>query len=182
MKHVFIVLSIAGLAVACNNQPATTETVTDAKKDAKEIATLSIPADVPYKAVYTSWVPGDANNIKIALDMYKNWDDKKMDLVEHVFADSATFDDPSGHRSSVVRPHLIDSLKKWRAYSDTSYSSIVTAISIHSPDKNEDWVCIWAMNHWSRKGKLDSSFSNDNWQFKNGKIVYLTSLEQKPIK
>jgi hypothetical protein len=181
MKHVLSVLSMAIIAVACNNEPKTAE-ATDAKPT-KEVATLTIPEDVPYKAMYTNWVPGDAANIKTILDMYKNWDDKKMAAVETIFADSVVFDDPSGRQSRVVRPHLLDSLTKWRNYSDTTYTDIITAISLHSPDKNEDWVCVWSMNHWKdKKGKLDSSFTNENWQLKGSKVVYLTALEQKAIK
>jgi hypothetical protein len=182
MKHVLSVLSMALIAVACNNQPATETAATD-NKPAKEVATLTVPEGVPYKVVYNSWVPGDASNIKTILDMYKNWDDKKMTAVEAIFADSMVFDDPSGRQARVARPHLLDSLTKWRNYSDTTYTDIITAISLHSPDKNEDWVCVWSMNHWKdKKGKLDSSFTNENWQFKGNKVVYLTALEQKAIR
>ena len=182
MKRVVILVSVASLAIACNNQPKATEPTTTAVKVDKSIATLSIPADVPFKAIYTNWVPGDAGNIKIMLDMYKNWDDGKIDLAEKIFADTVTFDDASGHRFTLTRPHLIDSLNKWRAYYAKNSTDIVTALSLHSPDMNEDWVCIWGHGRWTdKKGKSDSSFTNDNWRFQNGKVVYGTTLEQKGI-
>jgi hypothetical protein len=89
----------------------------------------------------------------------------------------------AGVRIRTTKQSLMDSLKSWRGQSDKLSSDIITGLSIHSPEKNEDWVLVWSMNHFTSKaGKVDSVFSNDNWQVKNGKLVYLTSLEQKPIK
>ena len=182
MKHVLSLLSMAIVIVACNNQPATETAATDTKPS-KETATMTVPEGVPFKVMYTSWTPGDAANTKTILDMYKNWDDKKMTAVEAIFADSVVFDDPSGYQARAARPALLDSLTRWRNLADSTYAEIITAMSLHSVDKNEDWVCVWAMNHWKdKKGKWDSSFNNENWQFKAGKVVYLTALEQKAIK
>lgn len=181
MKQALTIAAIACVLIACNNQARQTSTAPDATTEKQE-AVLKIPDNVPYKVQYASWVPGDPNRTKLLLDMYKNWDDKKIDEVEKAFADSVAFDDPSGYSVQVARPHLLDSLKKWRSNTDSMFTTIITALSIHSPDKNEDWVCIWALNHWTKKGKMDSSFTNDNWQLKNDKIVYMTSLEQKQLK
>ena len=177
-KMLFAVFAIAIIA-ACNNEKKTDDKMSDVKKE----TTASAPSDLPYKMQYTNWEMGDPKNLKMVLDMYKNWEDNKLDAVASSFGDSATFEMAAGVRMMTTRQSLMDSLKSWRGQTDKLSSDIITGLSMHSPEKNEDWVLIWAMNHSTDKtGKVDSVFSNDNWQVKNGKLVYLTSLEQKPIK
>jgi hypothetical protein len=79
-----------------------------------------------------------------------------------------------------TKQNILDSFKVWRGMSGSLSSDVITGLSLHSPDKNEDWVLTWSLNRWTSKdGKTDSSYSNDNWQLKNGKIAYMTSFEQK---
>ncbi len=179
MKKLSILVVAVSIIMACNSEKKKEEKTGDDKKQ----TSVSAPADLPYKMIYTQWEMGDPQNLKMVLDMYKNWEDNKLDAVASAFGDSTTFEMAAGVRINTTKQNLMDSLKSWRGQSDKLTSDIVTGVSLHSPDKNEDWVLVWAMNHATDKaGKTDSVFSNDNWQVKNGKIVYLSSLEQKPIK
>ena len=177
-KMLFAVFALAIIA-SCNNEKTKEEKMSGEKKE----TAVSSPPDLPYKMLYTNWEMGDPKNLKMVLDMYKNWEDNKLDAVASNFGDSAIFEMAAGVRLMTTKQSLLDSLKSWRGQSDKLSSDIITGLSMHSPEKNEDWVLIWAMNHSTDKaGKVDSVFSNDNWQVKNGKLVYLSSLEQKPIK
>jgi hypothetical protein len=182
MKQFLSLLAAAACLTACNN-PSTTATTTKTDSTAPVAAArptvYTVPAGVPYKVQYGSWSLGDPQNVKMMLDMYKNWDDNKIDVVAAACADTFRLDNPNGYHVTLTKATILDSLKKWRNMSTSLSSDIIVALPLHSPDKNEDWVCIWCVNHWTdKKGKTDSSFSNDNWQIKMGKIAYMTSLEQ----
>jgi len=67
-------------------------------------------------------------------------------------------------------------------YTNISHK-IISAISLHNDDLNDDWVQILAYNKWTYKdGGKDSMLYYDNWRLTNGKIDYLTTLEQTPPK
>ena len=176
MKKLFVFLTGLYVLSACNSS-----TSVDAEKSADTSATASV--QLPYEMQYKDWKMGDPNNLKFLLDMYKNWDNNNMQPVVDAFADTCVFDTPSGYRMTLAKPAMLDSFTKWRGSNQSVSTEIVTGLSLHNMDKMEDWVTIWSMNKWTdSKGKSDSSFSNDNWQLKGGKIVFLSSLEQKAIK
>ena len=62
-------------------------------------------------------------------------------------------------------------------------NNIVSAVSLHDTESNEDWVTITTYNKWVEKsGKRDSVLYNDNWRFKNGKIDFLMSYDKVPTR
>ena len=172
MKRLIAFVLFIGFFMACND-----------KADSDAASTTAAPpppVQLPYELQYKSWEMGDPANVKLVLDMYENWENNQMEATVAAFADSTTFDFPSGNHASLTSANILDSFKVWRSYSGTISTDVISALSIHSTDKNEDWVTIWSFGRWTdRNGKADSSFSNDNWQIKNGKITYLSSLEQK---
>ena len=67
-------------------------------------------------------------------------------------------------------------------YTNISHK-IISALSLHNDDLNDDWVQILAYNKWTyQDGAKDSMLYFDNWRVTNGKIDYLTTLEQTPPK
>jgi hypothetical protein len=164
--------------IACNNEEAKTA-APEEKNEAKPATTVTMP----FKIQYSDLEMGDPNNAKMVLDMYKNWNDNKLDNMAGIFGDTLVIEDARGNRIIVPHAGLQDSLAKWRGMSTTLSSDIVAALSMHSKEHADDWVLIWTMNKWTGKdGKKDSVFSNDNWQIRNGKLTFLSSLEQKPVK
>ncbi|HEY6978319.1 MAG TPA: hypothetical protein VH396_18605 [Chitinophagaceae bacterium] len=177
MKRLSFLAIVALLLAGCGNQPSAEST--DKEKSETPVGG-AMPVDLPYKMQYSNWTMGDPQNLKIILDMYKNWEDNKLDAAAAAFADSTYYDLANGNMAVTTKQNILDSFKVWRGMSGSLSSDVITGLSLHSPDKNEDWVLTWSLNRWTSKdGKTDSSYSNDNWQLKNGKIAYMTSFEQK---
>jgi hypothetical protein len=151
----------------------------DEKKEpgvvAKPLPQFAYPVD------RANWKIGDPANTKLVLDMYHAWDGNDANTVAGFFADSASMDMPDGRRLLLNKDNVYEKFAKGRKqYTDAS-NKIISAISLHNDDYNEDWVQVLTYNKWSyQDGVKDSSLYFDNWRLKNGKINYLNSLEQKP--
>ena len=113
--------------------------------------------------------------------MYHAWDANDANTGAGFFADSASMDMPDGRRLLLNKDNVYEKFAKGRRqYADAS-NKIISAISLHNDDYDEDWVQVLTYNKWSyQDGVKDSSLYFDNWRLKNGKINYLNSLEQKP--
>ena len=72
-------------------------------------------------------------------------------------------------------------LRKWRKNYKETVNIPFSLISLHNKDLDQQWVIAWTWNKWrDADGGKDSMLYCDNWRFKNGKIVYLNSLENLP--
>ena len=75
MKRLSIALVAAAFLFACNNDKKTDES--SAKPEEKKESAAIV---YPYKAGYSSdFSMGDANHAKMVLDLYKMWEDNKVD-------------------------------------------------------------------------------------------------------
>lgn len=151
----------------------------DEKKES-EVVEKPLPA-FAYPVDRAHWKIGDPDNTKLVLDMYRAWDANDANTVAGFFADSASMDMPDGRRLLLNKDNVYEKFAKGRKqYTDAS-NKIISAISLHNDDYDEDWVQVLTYNKWSyQDGVKDSSLYFDNWRLKNGKINYLNSLEQKP--
>ena len=151
-----------------------TETSTETPKALPEFA---------YPVDRANWKIGDPANTKLVLDMYHAWDANDANAVAGFFADSAFLDMPNAQRMTLNKNNVYEKFGKARKqYTNTSHR-IISAISLHDNDRNEDWVQVLAYNKWAYPdGVRDSMLYFDNWRLKNGKIDYLTTLEQTPPK
>ena len=113
--------------------------------------------------------------------MYHAWDANDANTVAGFFADSASMDMPDGRRLVLNKDNVYEKFAKGRRQYANASNKIISAISLHNDDYDEDWVQVLTYNKWSyQDGVKDSSLYFDNWRLKNGKINYLNSLEQKP--
>src|SRR5678816_1383593 len=94
MKQLLIVLSATSVLIACSNDKKTEET--SAKPEEKK---ESVAIAYPYAAAFSSdFSIGDANHSKIVLDLYKMWEDGKVDDFRSLLADSVSIDFPDGNK------------------------------------------------------------------------------------
>jgi hypothetical protein len=94
MIQLLIVLFAASVLVACSNDKKTDET--SAKPEEKK---ESVAITYPYTAAFSSdFSMGDANHSKIVLDLYKMWEDGKVDDFKSLLADSVSIDFPDGNK------------------------------------------------------------------------------------
>ena len=156
----------------------------DEKKEPEIIPTTETSKPLPefaYPVDRKDWTIGDPANTKMVLDMYQAWDANDANSVASFFADSAVLDLPQAMRKTFHKGDVYEKFAKARRqYTNTSHR-IISAISLHNNDLNEDWVQILCYNKWSyQDGGKDSMLYFDNWRLKNGKVEYLATLEQTP--
>lgn len=173
MKQLLIIIFAITFS-ACNDS----KTVSENKENS-----AGASVEFPYKMQYADWSFGDANNTKLVLDMYKAWEDNRMEDAAKAFGDSTTYDFHDGTRATTVKASALDTFRVWRSANSKMSYDIITAIPLRSKDKNEDWVSVWANAKWTAKdGKTDSAMHNGNWHIENGRIVAVIFLEKKPTK
>ena len=162
----------------------------DEKKEPEVVAVTETPTETStplpefaFPVDRSHWKIGDPANTKLVLDMYHAWDTNDANAVAGFFADSATLDMPNALRMVVKKNNVYDKFAKARIQYTNISHKIISAISLHNDDLNDDWVQILAYNKWTyQDGGKDSMLYFDNWRVKNGKIDYLTTLEQTPPK
>jgi len=163
----------------------------DEKKEPEPTTTTEVATTEPAKALpefaypveRANWKMGDPGNTKLILDMYKAWDAKDGAAVAGFFADSADMDMPDGRRLTLKKENIYERFAKGRSQYTNTSNKIISAMALHNDDYNDDWVQIMTYNKWAYKdGVKDSMLYFDNWRLKDGKIVYLNSLQQKPPK
>src|SRR5665213_2946986 len=96
------------------------------------------------------------------------------------FADSVKYNAADGM-------HFYGPVDKLLAYAkrdidglDSMRFDIVMWQSAHINDKNEDWVNIWARERrYSKDAPGDTSYIQENWQIKDGKVVAFNQYTQK---
>jgi ketosteroid isomerase-like protein len=181
MKRIFA-LAFSVFLISCNDkteEPKETSTATPGT----ESETKKPLPDFAYPVEMANWTMGDANNTKTVLDVYKAWEQKDSAVFAASFADSASMDMPDARRLTFTKGNAYKRLYNARSKYNAISNQIVSAYALHNVDRNADWVMIMVYNKWTyNSGVKDSALYWDNWRLKDGKIVYLNSLEQAPPK
>jgi hypothetical protein len=172
MKKLLIVVFVAAYC-SCNTNQKTTATDPDPHTD-----TL---VGLPYAAQYSSnFTIGSQANVLTVLNGYKAWEAGDINPLKNSLGDSMTavFDDGttlSASKDSVASflTTVRDSIASIRINPDGW-------VSLHSVDKNEDWVAVWLKeNIVLKNGKKDSAYYEEDWKLdKNGRIVFVESQKR----
>ena len=177
MKRLSIALVAATFLFSCNNEKKTDESAgkTEEKKESAVIA-------YPYKAAYSSdFSIGDANHSKLVLDLYKMWEDNKMDEMKTLLADSVSIEFPDGNK---FNDNTADSMLSFAKQFRKTLSSVKVVFDgwmpIHANDTKEDFVLVWSHDYnTDMSGKVDSSRSHAYFLIKNNKIRSWSEFQQK---
>ena len=172
MKKSLILLAIAGIIASCNNKPAEPAT------EVKEVVPEAAPAvSYPYTATYSSdFKIGDPALTKVVLDMYKNLEGNTVDSVGQFLADSVVRYNFSQKMITLSREDMVKVIKGFRSQFKEFSETPLAFVSLHSNDKNEDWVLTWIKERVTyQNGKMDSTTYQENWRFKDGKIYMVDS-------
>ena len=135
-----------------------------------------------YPVRYTDWEIGNPDNIKTVIDFYYAWDHKDANKVAGLFADTVRLRIPTDREEIEVPNNQVNAkLAANRGMYDSTSNDIISAVSLHDKQSNEDWVMITTYNKWVNKdGKRDSVLYSDSWQMKGGKIAFLMSFYKLP--
>jgi len=136
--------------------------------------TNEMPLDTKgYTMMYSSsFTMGPIKNAETVLDLWKNWDANNLDAAKEFFADSITMYFSDGGSMMGKKDTVIAMTKPYRNSLGEVSSAVHAIVSLHSTDKNEDWVNIWGVEY--RNNKKDSTEMFETWRFnKDGKADLL---------
>lgn len=179
MKQVLSILVI-GFLTACNaNNEAKvkSETATDSSAAVKKEE-----PSYTYTPSYSSkFEIGDPNHAKTILDLYKTWDNNKLEDGKPYFADSLMMFSADGGVMSGSADSIIASSKAYRNSLGTVTSKVHAWVPLKSTDKNENWVLVWYTEYHTRpNGKTDSTEYQETWRLNNaGKADFLMQYTRK---
>ena len=177
MRKVLVPFLVTLCFAACTSSTPSTPAAAGSDSAAAAAATVSLP----YVAAYSSnFVPGKQTDVLTVLNSYKAWETGDMAALKATFADTTSMNFPNG---LVVRA-TADSMARMAGKYRDSLSKVVLTfdawIANHSVDKNQDWVNVWYKEVDTHKsGKVDSAYYEDDNLLKDGKIVWVSSHEQR---
>lgn len=177
MKKILIGCMISITMMSCQSNENANKAEAIPAEPAKD--TISYP----YKAGYSSdiTVPGRREYALLTLKVWKFFEQKQIDSLDAYFADSIVYHDANGMNFNGSKAKLFELAKKDLEGLDSLRFDMNAWQSSHVNDKNEDWVNIWAVERaYSKKGKADTSWIQENWRIKDSKIVYFDQFKAKP--
>jgi len=177
MRKTFFFLMITGTLAACNND--TKVAGVGEAKDEKAAVTFSMP--VTYSS---SFEMGDPKySAMIVQGSWKDWADNNMDNMKSWVADTLV-----AYQSNNIVARGPDSLmaqwKRERAMYSSATDSINAVMSVHSTDKNENWVLVWATGYGTKlDGTKDTAAVMETWRInKDGKADLLLQYDRQTRK
>jgi hypothetical protein len=177
MKKFLLCFCLGAFLMSCNSDKDKDKTAATPTTSTTE----SAPADLPYKASYSSSWSTDVSDadLKTALMSYKYWADGNMTDLAGTLGDSVWVDFNNGERFAGVKADL---LKRWSTYRD-SLSSVKIDMGgwhkMYSTDKKEGFIVTWYDETDTYKnGKVDSATYHDINMMKNGKIRWYSQYKR----
>ena len=177
MKPLLIALVAAAFLFACNNEKKTDET--SVKTEEK---TESVAINYPYKAAYSSdFSVGDPNHAKMVLDLFKMWEENKVDDMKTLLADSVSIEFPDGNKfANNTVDSMINFAKQFRKQIKSLKVEFDGWMAVKSNDKKEDYVLTWSRDYTTdMSGKADSARVHAYFLIKNNKIRSWSEFQQK---
>jgi hypothetical protein len=137
---------------------------------------------LPMPAVYSSSfeMGNPAYSAMIVQGSWKDWQDNKMDNMKSWIADTIV----AFHSDNTMVNGADSLIARWtrgRAKYSTVVDSIHAVMSMHSTDKNENWVLVWAQeyNTDAKTGKTDTAAVMETWRInKDGKADLLFQFDR----
>ena len=173
MRRTFLFIVIAGTFAACNNDTK----VAGAGETKSETPAVTFSQPVSYSS---SFEMGDPKySAMIVQGSWKDWSDNNMDNMKSWVADTVV-----AYQSNNVMARGVDSLmaqwKRERAQLSSSVDTIQAVTSLHSIDKNENWVLCWARAYGTKlDGTKDTIDVMETWRInKDGKADLLLQYDR----
>lgn len=175
MKRLSIMLVAAFIFIACNNQEKT-ETASGKMEEKKATAIT-----YPYKAEYSAdFSIGDANHSKMVLDLYKMWEDGKIDDMRPLLNDSVFIDVTDGMKFNNTVDSFLNFAKQMRVMYKSTKPVFDTWMPVHHTETNEDYVLVWTRDYsTTTDGKMDSIRTHAYFQIKDNKVRGWSEFQQK---
>ncbi len=168
MKKILFLFTAAAFAACNSSNDAKVESMTTSADSTDNVT-------YPYEIGYSSkFEIGDAQQSKMILELWKDFDSGDVSKHKEYFADSVQMLFPDGSSMHNVKDSIIAETNTYRAMYSSVTSRVDAIIPVKSTDKGENWVCVWGTEIHTLKGKTDSTNLHEAWRFdKDGKIDFM---------
>jgi hypothetical protein len=177
MKQFLTALTVTVFLLACNNEKKGDEA--SGKSEEKK---GSAPLSYAYTPEYSSdFSMSDSNHAKMVLDLFKMWEDNKLDEMKPLLADSVWIDFPDGNKfADNTADSMLNFAREYRKKLASVRSKLDGWMSVRSNDKKEDYVLTWGNDYTTDiSGKQDSIRIHAYFLIKNNKIRGWSEFQQK---
>ncbi len=177
MKKIFLSAIIAAFLTSCSHTTSK-DTEESAPKNYNKTDTIKYP----YKARNSSdlVLSSHPEYVQKILTVWKMYETNQVDKMRPYFADTVTYDDAKGNHYNGTAETMLEMAQKEIDKLDSLRFDISMWESVHSNDKNEDWVNIWSAERtYPKNGKPDTTLICEKWMIKDGKINYFNQYSQK---
>jgi len=177
MKRLSFVLVAATVLFACNSDKKAEETAgkTEEKKESSAV-TYSYTAGYSY-----DFSIGDANHARMVLDLFKMWEENRVDDMKTLLADSVSIEFPDGNKfADNTADSMINFAKQFRKQIKSIKLEFDGWMPVKSNDKKDDYVLTWWRDYTTDlSGKADSVRLHAYFLIKNNKIRSWSEFQQK---
>lgn len=178
MKHASLLLVVAVTLSACNSTENKTATDETKMSDTKVAAMSTDELAYPVKD-WADWQPGSMDNLKMALQALKDFENGNIDASVAAFSDSIELKTP-GMEGKFSRDSVAKMFKAERANIKSMKIDMDDYESVKSKDGKQEYVSAWYKQKWQdQKGNWDSVICMDDLKIVNGKIA---SIDEKTRK
>ena len=177
MKNLLTALIAAAFLFSCTDEKKADES--SGKLEATK-ATSAIA--YPYMADYSSdFSMGDPNHSKMVLELYKMWEENRVDDMKTLLADSVMIEFPDGNKFADNKvDSMIAMAKQFRKEISSLKIKFDGWMPVRSNDKQEDYVLVWSRDYSTNlAGKIDSSRVHAYFLIKNNKIRLWSEFQQR---
>jgi hypothetical protein len=176
MRNLFIPLAILFLA-ACNNDKVQSMSTN------KDTTATQPDVQYPYPVARSKFQIGDANNAKMILEIWKDWDSGNLQNHKDYFADQVSFFVADGPPMIGPRDSVLAHAQAFRNTISTSESSVDAIVPLNNLDSAQNWVAIWGKEiDTDKSGKKDTTYLNEVWRLdKNNKVDLFYQFNSKPM-
>jgi hypothetical protein len=175
MKRLFLYTLIAATYLSCNTNSQSNNTTS-------KIENTTDSSTYPFKAHYSSdlSMSGHSDYAHKVLTVWKMYENNQIDSMKPFYADTVTYDDARGNHYHGPSEGLLQIAKGEMAQLDSLRFDIDMWETVHSNDKNEDWVNIWCKERdYPKTGKADTALMYEQWKIKDGRIYYFNQYFSK---
>ena len=180
MKKLFVLLSIAIILFACNDNTAGSDTSSSdtSSSDASKKENVSLP----YKVEKTpDWEIGSESNVAVAMNTLRAFETNDMNAIGQYLADSVEFYvDTINFKGT--KDELIKLLTGFRSSLESISIEMKDYESVKSKNRGEEWVGLWYVEDIKPKGgKSFTQISMDDIKIVGGKVALIDS-KSRPYK
>ena len=175
MKKIYLLIAVAALFTACNNE-STSDSAT------RDSAVVQSEVVLPYPVNYSSSfkIGNAAYTATILSGSWKDWETNNLDNMKNWVSDTIL----AFHSDGRMINGLDSMMAQWKR-DRAKYSSVIDSIDavlpVYSTDKKENWVLVWAREiNTKADGTKDTVALMETWRINNdGKADMLLQYERR---